>query len=48
MIELNKKSTIVEVKNNQKSSEKSEQNTVQKNNLVPLQGLRLLMQKYIK
>ena len=30
MIELNKKSTIVEVKNNQKSSEKSEQNTVQK------------------
>lgn len=30
MIELNKKSTIVEVKNNQKSLEKSEQNTVQK------------------
>ena len=30
MIELNKKSTIVEVKNNQKSSEKSEQNAVQK------------------
>ena len=30
MIELNKKSTIVEVKNNQKSSEKSDQNTVQK------------------
>ena len=30
MIELNKKSTIVEVKNNQKSSEKSEQNTVLK------------------
>ena len=30
MIELNKKSTIVEVKNNQKSSEKSVQNTVQK------------------
>jgi len=30
MIELNKKSTIVEVKNNQKSSEKPEQNTVQK------------------
>ena len=30
MIELNKKSTIVEVKNNQKSSEKPEQNSVQK------------------
>ena len=30
MIELNKKSTIVEVKNNNKSPEKSEQNTVQK------------------
>ena len=30
MIELNKKSTIVEVKNNQKSLEKSEQNTVPK------------------
>ena len=30
MIELNKKSTIVEVKNNQKSLEKPEQNTVQK------------------
>ncbi len=30
MIELNKKSTIVEVKNNQKSSEKLEQNSVQK------------------
>ena len=30
MIELNKKSTIVEVKNNQKSAEKPEQNTAQK------------------
>ena len=30
MIELNKKSTIVEVKNNQKSLEKPEKNTVQK------------------
>lgn len=30
MIELNKKSTIVEVKNDQKSSEKTEQNSVQK------------------
>ena len=48
MIELNKKSTIVEVKNNQKSSEKPEQNMHKKNNLVPLQGLRLLMQKCIR